>query len=583
MAFPYHFSEVSPQLRKVDKASSEYQALSVIAESLEHPQRTILSTFIKKAENRELASQFFLNVISNGTVSEFLTDWVTLLEKVRPAICNELEESLKRSIWQRDGGQCCISKFQDPKKFDGSPLFVYILSPSLFQNGDVAQNARLHKLFAAYIGEPQLQNLRSLLDQTSCSNRDLSAQALLLSPRVFEHFKNGRLSLNLLSSATTADSAQYSVNAHNMIPPNQMESFDSYILLENKATDLGTALPSAQLLALHKRFADSWAWLEVWEYMKLASPPSWKPEKTARSDPQPPPKTSWSPWPLLRPVTRILQYFWLRLPVFFRAFAYRRLASIGGRLYGRLGSFDRTHRLPFNLYLRVDTADWARYHQAEFRALQLVATHTQIPVPRPLDTITHANSSFLLMTGLPGTILGRSLAVMTDAQIDAVVQDLKKYIAELRHIPNQTGSGFQICNPLGGGILDWRIADSKREELKFRDETEFHQYLRKPWGFDAAQWRSIAKAHGRVGGHEIVFTHADLNMRNILVDENNKISGIVDWECAGWYPEYWEYTKAHFTTRFTTRWIADVLDQVWRGYRDELVVENILTDKAPPW
>ena len=32
--------------------------------------------------------------------------------------------------------------------------------------------------------------------------------------------------------------------------------------------------------------------------------------------------------------------------------------------------------------------------------------------------------------------------------------------------------------------------------------------------------------------HDIVFTHADLNLRNILVDNDGKISGIVDWECA---------------------------------------------------
>lgn len=47
--------------------------------------------------------------------------------------------------------------------------------------------------------------------------------------------------------------------------------------------------------------------------------------------------------------------------------------------------------------------------------------------------------------------------------------------------------------------------------------------------------------------HKIVFTHADINMRNVLVNENGRISGIVDWECAGWFPEYWEYTKKmHF-------------------------------------
>ncbi len=42
--------------------------------------------------------------------------------------------------------------------------------------------------------------------------------------------------------------------------------------------------------------------------------------------------------------------------------------------------------------------------------------------------------------------------------------------------------------------------------------------------------------------HDIVFTHGDLWDHNIMVDQGH-INGIVDWECAGWLPEYWEYTS----------------------------------------
>lgn len=40
-----------------------------------------------------------------------------------------------------------------------------------------------------------------------------------------------------------------------------------------------------------------------------------------------------------------------------------------------------------------------------------------------------------------------------------------------------------------------------------------------------------------------VFTHADIAPRNIMVDEHYRISGIIDWETAGWYPDYWEYAN----------------------------------------
>ncbi|KAJ5722250.1 kinase-like protein [Penicillium malachiteum] len=43
--------------------------------------------------------------------------------------------------------------------------------------------------------------------------------------------------------------------------------------------------------------------------------------------------------------------------------------------------------------------------------------------------------------------------------------------------------------------------------------------------------------------HDIVFTHGDLAPRDIFV-EGDKVTGILDWEHAGWYPEYREYIKA---------------------------------------
>ncbi|CAG8285396.1 unnamed protein product [Penicillium nalgiovense] len=89
-----------------------------------------------------------------------------------------------------------------------------------------------------------------------------------------------------------------------------------------------------------------------------------------------------------------------------------------------------------------------------------------------------------------------------------------------------------------------------------------------------------AKSHAV--SHAIVFTHGDLNPRNILA-ENGKITGIVDWENAGFFPEYWEYTKMHYTIRHVIRWLADVVDQVFEDYRDELHVENMLSDLASPF
>ena len=35
----------------------------------------------------------------------------------------------------------------------------------------------------------------------------------------------------------------------------------------------------------------------------------------------------------------------------------------------------------------------------------------------------------------------------------------------------------------------------------------------------------------------------DVAPRNIMVDQSGHIAGIIDWELAGWYPDYWEHAN----------------------------------------
>ncbi|KAL2192921.1 hypothetical protein P885DRAFT_64534 [Corynascus similis CBS 632.67] len=38
-------------------------------------------------------------------------------------------------------------------------------------------------------------------------------------------------------------------------------------------------------------------------------------------------------------------------------------------------------------------------------------------------------------------------------------------------------------------------------------------------------------------------TNGDVAPRNILVDKDGRILALLDWENAGWYPDYWEYAN----------------------------------------
>ena len=56
-------------------------------------------------------------------------------------------------------------------------------------------------------------------------------------------------------------------------------------------------------------------------------------------------------------------------------------------------------------------------------------------------------------------------------------------------------------------------------------------------------------------GH-IKFTHGDLHRGNIIISPTSppRILGLVDWAQSGWYPDYWEYCKACYTSRYGDEW-----------------------------
>jgi hypothetical protein len=73
-------------------------------------------------------------------------------------------------------------------------------------------------------------------------------------------------------------------------------------------------------------------------------------------------------------------------------------------------------------------------------------------------------------------------------------------------------------------------------------------------GQDGPYIRGMVNAHK----HEIVFTHADLKADNIIV-KDGRVAAILDWEMAGWYPEYWEFAKAFYMEHFADDWGSHLL------------------------
>ena len=60
-----------------------------------------------------------------------------------------------------------------------------------------------------------------------------------------------------------------------------------------------------------------------------------------------------------------------------------------------------------------------------------------------------------------------------------------------------------------------------------------------------------------------------------MVKRDGTITAIIDWDSAGWFPKYWEYTKAVFTPYAPDDWIESIGEMTGR-YDEQLAGERKL-------
>lgn len=169
----------------------------------------------------------------------------------------------------------------------------------------------------------------------------------------------------------------------------------------------------------------------------------------------------------------------------------------------------------------------------EVVALRFVKAHTTIPVPEVIssdwDRVTYQY--------IEGQTLQQAWPILTPSQRSEILAQLRDYIAQMRSL-----SGIYIGRHDGQSAVVPSIMT--RLGGPFRTLSEFHDWLANPLRRQIAQsmyWHQITTQLG--ADYPIVFTHGDIAARNIMI-RDGRIVAILDWEFAGWYPDYWEYVFA---------------------------------------
>ena len=240
---------------------------------------------------------------------------------------------------------------------------------------------------------------------------------------------------------------------------------------------------------------------------------------------------------------------------------------IGRHLYGTRNL--RSQQLPFGLWCKFPS-EGAR----EAATMRFISAKTSIPIPTVVDFVpgielTGSGEDYLILTTISGTHPRPS--EYTKSQRDSLGKQIRAYVDQLRAIP---ASGPEICTFGGGSYNNLRMGWNPT--CPFADLDAFNAHLLSLVPPRIRENPTVIAALAK--RHRIVFSHNDLLPRNILVDHNGQLVGILDWEMAGWFPEYWEYTTA-LGLSVSQPWI-EMLKGMFGEYELERQAESILSSNV---
>ncbi|KAK3332699.1 kinase-like domain-containing protein [Cercophora scortea] len=553
----------------MDRISPEVEAVLSQIESadMRHPSASILTSYITEALYPVQTARYVKDRLLHDDARSILSDWVYIVQCMQNGHAPPPPDAAaQRSIARRDGGKCCVTGKAGTAR---DPLIV---SPILLiPSGWITDNPRISDMLGVFFGPPYrdwwFSNIKRPEQSSPLSNhwlvRKSAASALA----------QGLVRLDRQQPSMI----EYMTQPVLIGPEDPIEVDGAFPLLgDHSRSKLETVDP--RYVGTHSRFSKDFRFVNLAkeiapEILLPFGQPAASPLNSELPDQQLETynahKAPNRPSLLTDLFVGALLTVWLWFPVKARMAVYDKLQAIGQRRYAT--PYDQVHgvqKLPFNLYLKFGTVAGMTHN--EFNALQVVRRHTTVPAPRALDFFTKPDNNsggtesdgYLLMTGLPGVSLDSCLSILSDRDLAAIAAQMKDYVSQLRGIPNTANPDKPICNTLGEACRDHRIRYGDPIG-PFADEAAFSQCLR----FSDEDARR---------GHEIVFTHADLNPRNILVDKvvladgtkGWRVTGIVDWETAGYYPEYWDYTKAFFERFRWPKRYNDTMHGVFNSFAD---------------
>jgi tRNA A-37 threonylcarbamoyl transferase component Bud32 len=233
-----------------------------------------------------------------------------------------------------------------------------------------------------------------------------------------------------------------------------------------------------------------------------------------------------------------------------------------------------------------------RVSLSEAETMCYVSANSDVPVPKVLGTMTDPENTkvnYIIMEFVEGQCLDTIWSDLSAMEQEDVKAQLKAAVDSMRLMPDQGYIGSVGHRKCFDGVFITSDPDATSVNGPFTSEIKMNEGMlsRLSETEPPSSIRLFREILANLPDHKTVFTHADLQARNILVKrgdhgtaDHGKIKlTIIDWEYSGWYPEYWEFCNSLIFNAFRTEWldiVQDTLDVYTNEYLLMQKIRNIL-------
>lgn len=188
-----------------------------------------------------------------------------------------------------------------------------------------------------------------------------------------------------------------------------------------------------------------------------------------------------------------------------------------------------------------------RVRPSELEAMNLVCSSTLLALPEPIfakfEEVKEGVGS-IWMTFVDGARLDTVWKGLNPTSKAQVCREIWDYITTIRQIPRSRNSIRALqCSADGSVSEDLLLRDDSIPPRQIQSDDDLRQRIYERYRARGGDKYADSLLDLLPNSSQYVFTHGDVAPRNIMVDDQFQIKGILDWENSGWYPHYWEYAN----------------------------------------